>query len=177
MQRGKWTLEALLAIPESRQLSLLTYLDAYTAEVRRRLDTWLDTDPPNPKTFDELLPYCAWKAERAAIYEGIPSWGVLRRLIFERDQGICWICGTEVAWDGYDLGHLQDRLTGGLDIPSNLVVMHSFCNRGLMPIHESRAAAESWRDEYRAQGGFAREIVDTLLSKGHSLAEIQGVFV
>jgi hypothetical protein len=84
-------------------------------------------------------------AARASIYRDIPSWAVLRQLIYERDDGVCWVCGEWVEIEHYECGHLIARLCGGLDIPENLVVMCNVCNR-LKPEHDSIEAVTAWRD-------------------------------
>ena len=83
------------------------------------------------------------------LFTGLPGWAKMRRLIFLRDDGICWGCGNVVDWEYYELGHIVDRLMGGLDVPDNLAVMCVLCNRN-KPFHRTREQAEHWA----RQGGF-----------------------
>lgn len=54
---------------------------------------------------------------------------VLRRLVWERDQGRCRICGKEVdRWD-WELGHDKAHSRGGRLTLANTFVVHSSCNR------------------------------------------------
>lgn len=52
----------------------------------------------------------------------------LRRAIWERDQGICGICGETVNWADLDIDHLAPRMIGGSDAPENLRASHHLCN-------------------------------------------------
>jgi hypothetical protein len=71
------------------------------------------------------------------------DWRATRRQVYERDRGICHVCGRDVAWDAYECGHIIDRVCGGTDRPSNLVTMHALCNQ-LKPLHETRAEYLAW---------------------------------
>lgn len=53
----------------------------------------------------------------------------LRKRIYVRDEGRCWRCGQQVAWDDYDLDHIVARALGGSDDESNLAVTDKACNR------------------------------------------------
>jgi hypothetical protein len=52
-----------------------------------------------------------------------------RRIMWERDNGICYICGDEVRFDGFELDHLVPVSRGGDNHPNNLAVTHQMCNR------------------------------------------------
>ena len=52
-----------------------------------------------------------------------------RRLIWERDKGICYICQKEVSFDSFDIDHLVPVFRGGDNSPQNLAVTHPNCNR------------------------------------------------
>ena len=71
------------------------------------------------------------------------SWSTIRGRIFERDRGICHVCKMSVDPDVYECGHIVDRCAEGTDLDSNLVVMHTTCNR-LKPVHSTRAEYEAW---------------------------------
>jgi len=53
---------------------------------------------------------------------------VVRRLIYERDKGVCHICGKPVAFEGMHLDHVIPRVLGGEDHERNLRVSHQTCN-------------------------------------------------
>ena len=64
----------------------------------------------------------------------------LRKRVFLRDRGICWICGKPVIWnapnnplnpsdDEYTLDHVVPFIYGGKWSMSNLRVAHRKCNR------------------------------------------------
>jgi len=77
----------------------------------------------------------------------------LRRRIWERDHGICQVCGLDIIYfselkyiEGtgfYECGHQIDRMVGGDDADYNLVVMCMPCNR-LKPIHETYDEYLEW---------------------------------
>lgn len=77
------------------------------------------------------------------------SWSRLRRLIYLRDRGRCWVCGRRVSADEADLGHIVDRFRGGSDTPENLVVMCYPCNHLFKPGHNSKEEALHWREMMR----------------------------
>lgn len=52
-----------------------------------------------------------------------------RRLIWERDSGICYLCGDETGSTGFELDHLVPISRGGDNHPNNLAVTHQRCNR------------------------------------------------
>jgi len=54
----------------------------------------------------------------------------LRRAIWERDQGLCGICGDAVEWADLDIDHIMPRRHQGSNSPANLRATHARCNRG-----------------------------------------------
>lgn len=52
-----------------------------------------------------------------------------RRTIWERDGGICGICGEPVPWADTDIDHIRARKILGGDEPENLQTAHPLCNR------------------------------------------------
>ena len=69
----------------------------------------------------------------------------LRRTIYKRDKGICWVCHNFVEYDmDYDLGHLVDKSNGGKLIGDNLAVMHHKCNI-TKPRHKTLDEAVRWQ--------------------------------
>lgn len=76
------------------------------------------------------------KRRQQGLYEyrdGIP--GRIRGLVYERDHGVCQICGTPTTIDvGHNadmapsLDHITPRSHGGTDDESNLRTVHRICN-------------------------------------------------
>jgi hypothetical protein len=99
----------------------------------------------NAARFESAITSAHLEAGRRMVTAGLPSWVVLRRLIYERDAGICWVCGAVVPDWNYECGHLVDRMVGGLDIPTNLAVMCRFCNR-VKPVTTTIEETIRWRD-------------------------------
>lgn len=54
---------------------------------------------------------------------------VRRREVYERDEGICHVCGGAVAWEDYDMDHVVPLSTSGEHSYANVKVSHSACNR------------------------------------------------
>ncbi len=60
---------------------------------------------------------------RAAVREPID-----RRVVFDRDGGICWLCDWPVVWEEATLDHVVPIAAGGADIPANVRLAHRSCN-------------------------------------------------
>lgn len=70
-------------------------------------------------------------------------WKQIRREVYDRDRGICQVCGDFVEWEYYECGHIIDVLRGGSDRKSNLLCMCNVCNRR-KPIHNTRREFWDW---------------------------------
>lgn len=74
--------------------------------------------------------YCAASRMRrarqagAAIVERVD-----RAIVYERDGGICNICGEAVRWEEYDMDHVVPLSRGGDHSYANVAVSHASCNR------------------------------------------------
>jgi hypothetical protein len=51
-----------------------------------------------------------------------------REWIYERDRGICGICGEPVAFSDHHIDHIRPRREGGNDTVGNLRISHPRCN-------------------------------------------------
>lgn len=51
------------------------------------------------------------------------------QVVFERDEGICGICGTPVERDAFDVDHVVPLAQGGEHSYRNVRVAHPSCNR------------------------------------------------
>lgn len=63
------------------------------------------------------------RARRRLAYNGA------RRAIYERDEGICHICGIAVDFEDYEIDHIVPVSRGGGSEPENLATSHRRCNR------------------------------------------------
>jgi 5-methylcytosine-specific restriction endonuclease McrA len=75
-------------------------------------------------------------------------WSFVRERIWQRDKGICQICGVDLrgchrTW-GWRCGHIIDRVAGGNDEDHNLVVMCEPCDQ-LKPVHWNVDEYEEWK--------------------------------
>ena len=82
-------------------------------------------------------------AEKAAQRATRFTWQQIRQIIWERDQGICQVCGVSLLPELYECGHIIDRFVGGSDRLSNLVAMCVVCNQ-LKPFTESHDLYVAW---------------------------------
>jgi HNH endonuclease len=104
------------------------------------------------KRFLEEEPY--EQAAKAALRGTTFPWLHLRVLVYERDHGVCQVCGDAIDRDSHECGHIIDRVVGGSDRLSNLVCMCITCNR-LKPLTETREQYIAWA----SQGGPIRQII------------------
>ena len=74
------------------------------------------------------------------------SWDTIRRRVWHRDGPICHVCTFGITGDDYECGHIVDRCAGGADRDSNLVAMHTHCNR-IKPTHGSHDEYRAWTDD------------------------------
>jgi HNH endonuclease len=107
------------------------------------------------------------QAAKAALRGTTIPWSHLRALVYERDHGVCQVCGDAINADSYECGHIIDRVVGGSDRLSNLVCMCITCNR-LKPLTETREQYIAWA----SQGGPIRQIIAHV--NGRSTRELVG---
>lgn len=167
--RKRYSVSTLKSWKLDRQLNLMTYLEAYRSHFRAQYTHVLEQPDGLAEARDQTL-RCVEnnarkKAETVALYDGLPSWQLLRHLIYKRDKGVCWACGRPTPWTEYELSHLVDQCVGGLDIPDNLVAMCAYCNR-MKPVHRSVAEVVAWRDA----GGAMVELDALIRAVGTSLS-------
>lgn len=67
-----------------------------------------------------------------------------RRRVWERDQGICHLCGDPVPFEAMEADHLIRPVDGGTNEDSNLRAAHRYCNRArggreVRHIHRARS--------------------------------------
>ena len=88
-------------------------------------------------------------------------WGKIRANVYKRDDGICQVCFEKISWERYECGHIVDRVVGGSDAYTNVVVMCVLCNR-LKPLHETKLACLDWVKAGGAMGGLERNMGEWL---------------
>jgi len=83
----------------------------------------------------------------------------IRALVFERDNGFCRYCGTDLlgsvsAFCAATVDHLHSRAAGGSDDPSNLVLACTGCNTILSRAKDLRTLEErkTFLDQQIAKG-------------------------
>lgn len=55
--------------------------------------------------------------------------GIRRREIWERDSGLCHICGEPVSFECMELDHVRPLSKGGTHTKDNVATSHGPCNR------------------------------------------------
>lgn len=103
------------------------------------------------QSVNALAHHRAHEAANKAVRRGTTEpWENIRQRIWERDGGVCDVCGDTIPIEHYDCGHIVDRVCDGTDLDDNLVVMCNVCNRLRKPLHETPEQYYEWRDKVRA---------------------------
>ena len=114
---------------------------ALTQQSARVLSSWSEANPDkvreyrktarqrNPDTNRDSV-----AAARARRF-GARVEPVKRKVIFERDNGICHVCGIAVDPNSWDLDHIVPLKDGGNHTYDNVAVSHRKCNRGRASRH------------------------------------------
>ncbi len=58
-----------------------------------------------------------------------------RKEVYDRDNGICQICGTNVSWDNYECDHIKPWSKGGKTLVTNAQCACMSCNRSKSAKH------------------------------------------
>lgn len=56
--------------------------------------------------------------------------GKVRQRVFDREGGICHLCGQPIQHKRWDLDHVKALINGGENRESNLKPAHQICHRG-----------------------------------------------
>ena len=67
----------------------------------------------------------------------------LRKLVWERDEGVCQVCLKEIPYSDYQCGHMVDWALGGSNRLTNLVAMCGVCNQ-TKPMTSTKEAYWRW---------------------------------
>ena len=73
--------------------------------------------------------YVSAAAARRALTKGATLEKVERSVVWERDRGICHICGLPADKERWDLDHIVPLSKGGPHAYANVAVSHPICNR------------------------------------------------
>lgn len=74
------------------------------------------------------LERCQSKAERRALKKALTVERVSYKEIWERDKGICYLCGNPVQWEDHHFDHVIPLSRGGPHSKDNIRVTHAKCN-------------------------------------------------
>jgi hypothetical protein len=143
-----------------------------TIEAIRRQDADIAKMQAKKKWLLEDEPYHL--AAEATLRGTNLSWDHTRQLIWDRDGGVCQVCGDALEWQEYECGHIIDRCVGGSDRPLNLVCMCIVCNR-LKPLTETRAEYMAWARQDGPAMEMAKNVIESLKKEG-KLAEVMEAF-
>jgi 5-methylcytosine-specific restriction endonuclease McrA len=84
---------------------------------------------------------------------------VKRRAVFDRDQGVCYLCGTSVSFFEFHVDHVVPISRGGLHTMFNIATACSSCNRRkfhhLPPLARVPAYARSYVEIFLGRRVFA----------------------
>ncbi len=94
-----------------------------------------------------------------------PPWNTLRKRVYERDGGVCYVCNEVVPWERYECGHMVDRSIGGPDCLENLVCMCGRCN-AFKPLHDTREEFNAWVEAGGWSGSLMTSVYQKMLSTG-----------
>jgi 5-methylcytosine-specific restriction endonuclease McrA len=147
-----------------KQLNMLVWMDYFDQEVQNQVTENLNRDD-NRISYPTMKMRASELAWKKTIYHDIPKWHRLREIIWKRDGGVCFACGRYAH--EYHLGHLVDRVCGGMDIPENLVVMCASCNM-LKPVHETTEDAIRWCKETKGVLGACEDLLYEFISSGEN---------
>lgn len=142
-----------------RQLDLFIWADAYNriynsefSKLIKDLEK-IDLDSPfysqNEKNFWSHFRFRVINNTDEVVRKGTTlSWEKTREFIWNRDKGVCQVCLDCIDKKYYECGHIVDRVCGGSDRVSNLVVMCVTCNR-LKSLTNTREEYIEWVKDFR----------------------------
>lgn len=99
------------------------YAAAHRDAANERYRKWRETNPEHAR---ESALRCFHR--RRAKAKALPYVPISRAFIFERDGGVCGICGKKVRWKDMSLDHIIPVSLGGPHIPQNVRLAHRRCN-------------------------------------------------
>jgi len=150
LPRGDGTFRCSVAHKQTMEKAHAANPDKYRESSRTRTERYRDQNREaclartrqwnnvNAERKAEL--YAAWYADnRNRVYDNNAKRRALemeafvefvdRQIVYERDEGICGICGKHVDHDKFEVDHIVALTKGGLHCYENVQVSHSRCNR------------------------------------------------
>lgn len=96
------------------------YKDAHREELKAAYQRWKRANPDKvrEKKYRRRMQVRERFVER-----------VTRKAVYERDRGICMICGKRCAWDDATIDHILPLSAGGEHSYRNVQLAHMACNR------------------------------------------------
>lgn len=108
----------------------LTKAGADTARWREQnRDRKADYDREYRKTPQARTAHRERVALRRAKLRGVNGERISRTYIYDRDRGICHLCGKRASADAWDMDHIVPLSLGGEHTTMNVAVSHPECNR------------------------------------------------
>lgn len=72
--------------------------------------------------------FLEYSSQRRAMKRGATIERVYRRIVFDRDHGVCGLCGNFVDPERWALDHVMPLIRGGEHCYDNVIVSHPLCN-------------------------------------------------
>lgn len=95
----------------------------------------------------------------------------VRRRLYDRDQGMCHICGHPVAFDAMHLDHVVPAAWHGPTTEDNLRVAHPYCNQAKGTTYQGKRPRRSKSYVDVDIAGFVLRLPPDLHEKLKALAE------
>jgi len=140
-----------------RRTSLRRWRERYPERVRQYTETHKDEQRERGRRYDRAhrekcraknsrwyAEHPDWNRERShrrrALERGSHVEPVDRQAIYDRDDGICHLCGEPVPRENFTLDHLVPISLGGPHTSANVAIAHASCNfrRGTKSVEEFR---------------------------------------
>lgn len=95
------------------------------AEKRRvQIREWREAHPKKCREYGRKNASTYRARSKAAFVEYVDH-----RKVWDRDDGMCGICGDPVAWDDLEVDHIWPRAKNGVEAYFNMRAAHEWCNQ------------------------------------------------
>lgn len=116
--------ERRLASPEQKKAQDAAYYRLNRDRILARSKQWCTDNPRRARELAVSRQHTL-RARRAGTFLEV----VDPALVYERDEGVCGICGKPVDRDEYELDHIVPTSRGGPHCYANVQLSHPPCNR------------------------------------------------